>query len=257
MKIREKPTDAPARNVLVWGAPKSGKTLLSSTTAPRPVLLLNGDLPNATWLAHQSVDDGELLEVEIDRKAKMPMFDAVKEVESAVNGGNTGAVATIVLDPVSEIYLALLRELSDNAISPTLPTYQAVQTHVERLCRAICSSDRVNAVIVCHDLPVKDEGTGRVERLPATGTTNPALGRKLMGMVDVLAFTQAVDVEGGGRQFVATVADRFNVLGRQQPLNLAQWFAELALTPAAPVNHEEPSDEAPETPAETPESKEK
>jgi hypothetical protein len=247
VKIREKPKDAPTRNVLAFGPPKSGKTLMAALTPPGPVMYLNADLPNATYLAHQRAKEGQFLELEFEDKAN-PVFSLVQELESAANTGKfKGKVQTVAIDPVGELYMRLLRELSDNAISPSLPTYQAVQTFIERMVKALCICPDVNVVVVAHDLPVKDEGTGKVERLPATGTTNPALGRKMMGWVDINAYVKAVDNEGGGRTFGAVVADRFDVLARQQSeLNLGSWFEQLNAAGApqteAPADEPEPTE---------------
>lgn len=248
MNIRPKPAAVPVRNALVFGGPKTGKTL-AAAQCPGPVLYVNADLPNATWLAHQSVPEGHLLEPEFDAPTS-PVFTLIKEIEGAVNTGQVNGVKTVVLDPINELYGRLLRELSSGAISPTLPTYQAVQTHIERLCRALCESLSVNAVFVTHDLPVKDEGTGKFVNLPATGTTNPALGRKLMGMVDVIAHTAVIEQEGQDAFYGARVADRFNVLERVQRLDLNQWFARLAEAGPNPVNRG--ASNAPETATERP-----
>jgi hypothetical protein len=267
VKIREKPEGVPTRNALAFGPPKSGKTLMAALTAPGPVLYLNADLPNATWLAHQAAPEGHLIEPEFEDARKSPVFELMQEIETLANEGKlAGKVRTVVVDPINELYLRLLRELSGNAISPSLPTYQAVQTFVERLARALCICPDVNAIFVAHDLPVKDEGTGRVERLPATGTTNPALGRKLMGMVDVNAYLKGVDTEDGGRAYVAAVADRFHVLERnhaeppQAPgqlsfsaLSFTRWFDLMANAPVTTVMNSDgatPDDDTGATPEE-------
>lgn len=91
----------------------------------------------------------------------------------------------------------------------------------------------VNVVLVAHDLPIKDEANGEVERLPATGTNNPALGRKLMGMVDIVGFTAVVEQSDGTYDYVAQLVnakgrrggDRFDVLGPFRKTDLAEWFA--------------------------------
>lgn len=253
MKIRSKPEGVPTRNVLLYGPPKTGKTIAAMATAPGPVLAVNADLPNATWLAHQMVPEGHLMEVEFDTSVTHPVYTLVKEIEGAANSGKTGDVKTVVVDPISELYLRLLRELSNDAISPTLPTYQAVQTHVERMCRALCENQELNVVFVAHVLPVKDEGTGEVERLPATGTTNPALGQKLMGMVDIVGFTGVLHAEGAPPQYVAQLinhkgrrgGDRFNSLGEMRQLDLTEWFSVMANVP--PLEPTEPDASVMET----------
>jgi hypothetical protein len=247
MNIREKPDAVLKRNAMVYGPPKTGKTL-AAALAPPPVLYVNADLPNATWLAHHSVPEGHLLEPLFDAKQN-PTFTLMQEIEVAANTGKTENIETVVLDPINELYLRLLRELSGNAISPSLPTYQAVQSHLERLCRALCNCTAINVVFVTHDLPTKDEGTGKIVNLPATGTTNPALGRKLMGMVDVLAYAQKIEQEGQPDRYMARVADRFNVLDRIEPLDLNHWFEKMANDGPSPVvrDNDQADDSAKET----------
>lgn len=218
------PPAAPKTNVLLYGAPKSGKST-AAASAPGPVLYLNTDLPNATWFAHRQHPG--LLEVQYEG------FHTMVEIVDSIQKKSLDPVPqTVVIDPVSELYRRLLEELSQRAVAPSLPTYGAVGVHVERFCRALCEAD-VNVVFICHDLPVKDESNGEVERLPATGTTNPALGRKLMGMVDIVGFTAVMEKDDGGHDYVAQLVnakgrrggDRFNVLGAFRPLDLAEWFS--------------------------------
>jgi hypothetical protein len=237
------PPEVPKQNVLLYGAPKTGKTL-GAASAPGPVAYGNFDLPNATWLAHQKFGDKL---VEFAYESFMDTIIVLQQWATsgrAELGGKT--IETVVLDPINEMYRQLLEELSDRAVSPSLPTYMAVQTHIERTCRALCASPAFNTVLVLHDIPVKDEASGEVERLPGTGTTNPALGRKLMSMVDVIGFTAELDTSSG-RQFVAQLVDqkgrrggdRFDVLGEYRETNLTEWFE---LGPTMKTNEKETKD---------------
>jgi hypothetical protein len=231
MKLVTPPTGE-KRSVLLYGPPKTGKTT-GATSAPGPVLLLNADLPNASWFAHQQ-NDG-LIEIAYEgfRETLVAVGKGIAD-QDLTFGGLTPPVATIVVDPINEMYRRLLEELSNRAVSPSLPTYQAVNVHLERWCRALCEAPAPNVVFVCHDLPVKDESTEEVERLPATGTNNPALGRRLMSMVDVIGFTAVLEQEGEGYKYVAQLVnakgrrggDRFDSLGPFREMNLQEWFAE-------------------------------
>jgi hypothetical protein len=231
MRVVTPPTGQ-KRSVLLYGPPKTGKTA-GAASAPGPVLLLNADLPNASWFAHSRRED--LFEVEYE-SFKQTMVAIGKGVadDDLTFGGMVPPIATIVVDPINEMYRHLLEELSGRAVSPSLPTYQATSVHLERWCRALCKAPTLNVVFVCHDLPVKDESNGDVERLPATGTNNPALGRRLMGMVDIVGFTAVQEVEGEGFRYVAQLVnakgrrggDRFDVLGPFREMDLSEWFAE-------------------------------
>jgi hypothetical protein len=100
---------------------------------------------------------------------------------------------------------------------------------VERFCRDLCEHPGINVVIVCHDKQIENDG--RVEVLPWTGTSNTALGGKLMSMVDVIGYTGIIEQEGGKKVYAATLlegggrkgGDRFASLGKWQPLHLSNW----------------------------------
>ena len=220
MKLAEMPA-APRRNVLLYGPPKVGKTN-GACTAPGKVALLNCDLPNATWFArsrHPQVDE-----------IVFEGYATIKEIGVAINQGSF-PYDTVIVDPVNELYRLILEGVSKAAVSPPLPAYQATGVHVERFCRGLCRSPDVNAVFVLHELPVKDEATGNFERLPNTGTSNPALGQKLMGMVDVIGYCGVQVDEGEPRYMAQTLpgggrrgGDRFNVLGAVREVDLTEWF---------------------------------
>jgi hypothetical protein len=222
------PPEAPKQNVLLYGPPKTGKTM-GAATAPKPVAYGNFDLPNATWLAHRAQTGLHEFHWESFGETYIPLKAMADSGRVELDGQ---LVETVVLDPINELYRRLLEELSDNAVSPSLPLYQATGVHVERLCRSLVTCPTVNAVFCLHDLPVKDEASGDVERLPNTGTNNPALGRKLMAMVDVVGFTAEIESNTDGRQYVAQLmdakgrrgGDRFDVLGDFRPLDLTEWF---------------------------------
>jgi hypothetical protein len=242
VRLREKPTLPPRRNVFLYGPPKSGKTL-ALATVPGPLVLLNADLENATWLAHQRRPDLQEIDLEpVDPNDKQPVLRTVLELENAANQRKLDSVETIGVDPVGELYARLVREISGNAVSPAIQVYQQAGVFVERLCRALCKCPQVNVVFCAHDHPMKDESTESVEVLPFTGSaSNPALGRKIMSMVDVIGYTARIERADGDPLFVAQLVnakgrrggDRFDVLGTKEngycrPLDLSEWFEALA-----------------------------
>jgi hypothetical protein len=228
-----KPPSAPKRNVLLYGPPKSGKTA-GACSAPGPILLLNADLPNASWFAHDRARQaGQQHLHEVEYQGFATLTDIGFAVERGDLTGPDGChIETIVVDPINELYRLLLEELSGRSITPSLPTYLATQTHLERWFRGLCKAKQYNVVFVAHELPIKDEASGTVERLASTGTTNPALGQKLMGMVDVIGYTAVVEV-GEKFEYMAQLVDakgrrggdRFASLGPVQPIDLTAWFA--------------------------------
>jgi hypothetical protein len=210
-------------NVLLYGPPKTGKTA-GACSAPGAVALVNLDLPNATQFAHSRDGEGRIHEIEFEgMQTLIDLHEAVHQKP---------AFDTVVVDPIGELHRRLLEEASGRAVRPTLNQYGDVGTHLERFCRMLCEAP-VNAIFVAHETPVKDEASGTMERLPWTGTTNPALGQKIMGMVDIVGYTAVLEVEGQAEpDYVAQLisaqgrrgGDRFNALGDWRKLDLTEWF---------------------------------
>jgi hypothetical protein len=223
-------------NTLLYGPPKVGKST-GAASAPGPVLYLNGDTPNAVRFAHAKFGNA-IREVRV--KGLQTLVDATAAIKA-------GDFASVVIDPISDVYRVLLEDMSNRALSPSLPTYKDVGTHLERFCRMLCE-EPVNAVLVCHDVPVQDESTDEIERLPYTGTNKTTLGQKLMGMVDVVGYC-GVKVEGeGDDQAVRYMAQlingggrrggtRFDVLGTAREVDLSEW-SKLATDAPKPVQEE-------------------
>jgi hypothetical protein len=214
-------------NVLLYGPPKSGKTT-GACTAPGGVMLVNADLPNATRHAHRLDTEGRIMEVAL--KGMGTLLD-VHQALASQGQGDARMIDAVVIDPIGELHRRLLEEESKRAIRPTLNQYGDVSVHLERFCRALCELP-VAVVFVCHEHPVKDEATGTIDRLPYTGTTNPALGQKLMGMVDIVGYCGVAEADDGTRTYLAQTVntegrrggDRFAVLGDFAPLDLTAWF---------------------------------
>lgn len=224
-------------NILLYGPPKSGKSA-AALTIPGPILYLNADTSNSLWFGLQrrtrTVDSipGHVTQ------ARMTGFEGLVALAQWLHKPDVIKPQTIVLDPVGDIYRGLLEIASNRRIRPLIDTYGDTGTYLERFCRSICAAP-VNAIFIAHDIPVKDESTGEVEYLPATGTSNPTLGRKLMGMVDVVAYTGVLPQESGEPRYVGQLldgrgrhgGDRFGVLrgedGVTADLDLGQWIAKI------------------------------
>ena len=222
LKIKDRDqADEGGINVLLYGPPKTGKSA-GAASAPGAILYLNADLPNALRFARSRDTEGRISEVEVEG------LQTLIDVGHAVKQKPTWD--TVVVDPLGELYRQLLEDLSNRSMRPSLPTYGDVGTHIERFCRMLCEAP-VNAVFVAHEIPVKDEATDSVERLPSTGTKNPALGQKVMGMVDIVGSTVMFEKDGENvyaAQLInakgARGGDRFDALGAWRPLNLTEWF---------------------------------
>lgn len=216
-----KPPKTATMKVLLYGPGKVGKTL-GACSAPGPVLLVNADRPNASRLAHERYGDA---------LHEQPMRGVQTLTDVVLHFRDGGAEElTVVLDTVGDAYRILLEEVSQRAMSPKVQHYRDAGTHIERFCRALCDLD-VNVVLVAHELAIKDEEAGNFERVPFTGTNNPALGSKLIQMVDVIGYCGVAEGEDGQVSYMAQLiqgggrkgGDRFDVLGRARELDLSDW----------------------------------
>ena len=205
-------------NVFLYGPPKTGKTI-GAASAPKPLLLLNAEgNPNSTRLAHtmHEFDEAKIENVET-------LIAAVYELE-------TGKYKTVVVDPLAPMYRVLLGHLSNDAFRPTLNQYGDTGTHLERFCKKLIEMP-INVVLVTHEITMAADDDGTIERLPFTGTKNPAIGLNLLSEVDVIGYTGTVEQDDGPPKYVAQLinargrrgGDRFDTLGVSRELNLTEW----------------------------------
>ena len=214
--------DNPYVNALLYGGPKTGKTV-GAATSPGPVLYVNADSPNATRFAHRADFTSEIKEVKATGLSTL--IDVTNELLE-----NVQEYGSVVVDPVGDLYRKVLEDLSGRALSPRLNEYGDTGTHLERFCRALCDLP-LNAIFVAHETAVKDEADGGFERLPYMGTNNPAPGAKLMAMVDVIGYTGVKVNEDKSVSYVAQLynghgrrgGDRFGVLGKTRDINISEW----------------------------------
>jgi len=231
------PHPDPHVNVLLYGAAKTGKSC-GAASAPGPILYLNADSPNALSMARRMFPDTIH---EVRAEGLQTVVDVSEELLERPD-----EFKTIVVDPVGELYRVILESLSGRALSPHINLYKDTQTHLERFMRFLCELP-INVVFVAHEFAEKDDEAGNFERLPATGTKNPALGAKLMAMVDIFGYTGVVAgegdappkylaqlINGGGRRG----GDRFGVLGPDREINVSEWIELAAATTATKVAEE-------------------
>jgi len=224
----------PFANVLLMGRPKQGKTT-GACSAPGLVGFLNWGEPNAVELGHELYGD-RIQEVDTAGSTKALLSEVM---QSTYPQTGRSLVDTWVCDPVGDLHRRLLKELSGGATRPHRDTYGDVATLVEDFLRFMCEAP-VNFVIVAHDAstkPVEGESAH-----PFTGTSNPAIGHKVMQMVDVIAYVGLV-LDTDSKQYkpmaqiVPTddrpvgVRGRFNRLLTDDvmdtgvvPLDLEMWF---------------------------------
>jgi len=228
------PTDhPPALNIVLYGPPGSSKTT-GALSAPGPILYLNAEGANAAMFARRLHSDTEIREVVIEKG------DTLNEALLYARAGN--GIKTVVLDSLGAIFQAVLEGYTGGG-KPTLPQYGDTTTAIERFARALRDLP-VNVVLIAHEQAVKDEVSGQFERLPFTGTNNPALGVKLMAQADVVGYTGRIegDEENPEPRYVAQLfdaggrrgKDRTDSLGQFPELNISAWVElyKQALQPA-------------------------
>lgn len=223
----------PFWNVVLYGPEGTGKTV-GALSAPSPVLLLNAEGENAAHFARTIYSNVHEIPVPMSGGAKDLLDEALLWLRDTDAGK---ATQTVVLDSLSEIHGAILRDMSKDPDHPTLPERGDTNTWLERYAMSLRDLP-LNVVIVAHETWTKDDVTGVIERSPYAGTSNVAFGKKFTGpFADIVGYTARVD-EDGGTRFMAQLVDgngrraknRGGVLGKFAELNLTEWFALLGGT---------------------------
>lgn len=238
------PAERPAQlNALLYGGVGIGKST-GACSAPGPVLVVEAEPGNPLDFARRKFGNDHI------RQVDMTGGEVLDEVGLYLREGGDGA-RTVVLDSLGEIYRVLVEELAADGHpnlrgKPSLDNYGDAGTKLERFCRFLVDLP-VNVVLVAHELVVKDEAAGHFERLPHTGTSNPALGVKLMAMVDVVAYCgrREAEKQGDGPRFIGQLfsgggrrgktRSPFHVLGDSRDLDLSEWVATAVSEAPKPV----------------------
>lgn len=216
-------------NVVAYGPEKVGKTT-GALSAPGPILLLNAEGANASHFGRSRNPNVHEVIVPMDGGAKGLLDEAYLWLRDTDAGKLT---KTVVLDSLSEIHGAILRDMAKDPDHPTLPERGDTNTWLERYAMSLRDLP-LNVVIVAHETWTKDDVTGVIERSPYTGTSNVAYGKKFTGpFADIVAYLgRSVDddgvehygaqlVDGNGRR----AGHRGGALGVTREVNLTEWFA--------------------------------
>ena len=220
--------EQPFWNVVLYGPEGTGKTV-GALSAPGPVLLLNAEGENAAHFARTIYSNVHEIPLPMSGGAKDLLDEALLWLKSPAGE----AVKTVVLDSLSEVHGAILRDMAKDPDHPTLPERGDTNTWLERYAMSLRDLPQ-NVVLVCHEIWTKDEVTGVIERSPNPGSPNVAFGKKFTGpFADIVGYTARVDEKGEETKFMAQLVDgngrraknRGGVLGKFAELNLTEWFA--------------------------------
>ncbi len=236
--ITEQP-DSPWLNALLYGPEGAGKTT-GALTAPGPILYLNAEGPNAAMYARRQHPAGHIIE------ARAAGAESLRQAILYVQENPT--VRTVVMDTGGEWFRNVLDDMTGGS-KPTLPQYGDTTTIIERFCKAMRDLP-VNFIVLAHELPTKDEESGVIERLPHMGTSNPALGVKVMAQADIVGYCGRIEgtdehpearyvaqlIPAGGRRG----KDRTGLLGDFPELNFSDWLNTYttATEPTTPAKRE-------------------
>ena len=222
-------------NVVAYGPEKVGKTT-GALSAPGPILLLNAEGSNASHFGRSRNPNVHEIIVPVDEGAKALLDEAYLWLRDTDAGK---ATKTVVLDSLSEIHGAILRDMSKDPDHPTLPERGDTNTWLERYAMSLRDLP-LNVVIVAHETWTKDDVTGVIERSPYTGTSNVAYGKKFTGpFADIVAYLGRSIDENGAEHYGAQLVDgngrraghRGGALGVSREVNLTEWFAAMNAAP--------------------------
>lgn len=217
------PTGSKTLNVVLYGPEGSGKTW-GALSAPPPILYLNAEGRGAVEDARQHHGADNIREAVVDSPR------VLDDAELYLRDGGDG-VKSVVLDSLSSVYQALVDHFSGGG-KPSLPNYGDATLRIERFARFLRDVPQT-VVLVAHEIALADAGTGSFERLPYTGSSNPALAVKVMAMADVVAYTartEPTEANPEPRWLAQTVAgngrrgkNRGDFLPSWLPVDIAGW----------------------------------
>lgn len=184
-------------SALLYGPEGSWKST-NAASAPGPILYLNGDRKHGIRFARRQFAGKELREVRPTGLATL--HNAIFHVRE------NPEIETVVVDTVGSVFDVVLRSIAQNEKQVTFPEIGRAQDEIEAFVKTLMEED-VNVVLVAHDMTVEtagSEGDGTLlrEQMPMCGTSKPSFPRKLMRIVDVVAYC-GVKGEGDERHGVA------------------------------------------------------
>lgn len=235
----------PTYRAALWAAPGQGKSV-AAASAPRPILAISADRPSAYAFARKHHGHTKLSFREVRYKGPETLEAAYRHLRDA------GDVRTVILDPISNVYDALV----DVAPLVTIkgeksPDYQWVNKKLLGFVKSLRTFD-VNVVLVAHE-KLSDGKNGDGKLYPALG--GPSLINKLLAEMDIVAHIERVakptDDDPNAAVWIGQIQPRDNLvtkdgtgaLGDRRIADLSRWF-EVATESLAPDVSDLPFDPA-------------
>ena len=225
--------------ICLWAAPGEGKTV-AAASAPRPILVLSADRPSAYAYArrHHNHDALSL------RETRYTGPDSLADVYRYLGSPEGADVATIVLDPVSNIYDSLVETAPRRGDGET--DYQWVNKKLLGFVTSLRSFD-VNVVLVAHE-KLNDGKKGDGKLYPRIG--GATLISKALAEMDVVAHIERTTPPEGDAVWYAQIQptenivgkDGTNALGDRRVADLSRWVELMRAANAAPTQDPLPWD---------------
>lgn len=237
-------------NVLLFGAPKSGKST-AAATAPGPILWVNAEGAGALGFARKVATErgSSILEVKLpDGKHGDRVSPVLHQVVDYLRGSDS-TVKTVVVDTIGKVREGLANELVQQGSPKSIQQWGRVASTVTEFVRALRDLP-VNVVFLAHVDQQDDAEAGR--------TVKPLIGGKatevVPGEVDVVAFTAVIPGTDGPARYVGQLVDgkgrtglgdrSGGIAGGEsfRDLDLTAWLGSYreALTPDSPFLEESP-----------------
>jgi hypothetical protein len=227
------------------------------TTAPGRVLYFNWDLRNASRAGRRIA---KTMNRPLPSEPVIPRFQrdtttVYDMMTAAVFQVYEGLWDTVISDHIVEHNRRLLEEQTNRARRPSLEARGNTWADLERWYRAMCEAP-VNFVIVAHEMTQqKGDELLSIPFVGTQGASTGGIGTKLKSMVDFIAYTGVVEVDGETEpQYVAQLrpgkgsdgaqrdaGSRFDALMSEayRPLDLTAWFTEAGVWTGTPEEEKE------------------
>lgn len=230
--IFELPPETPDTfNVLLYGAPKSGKTT-AAATAPGPILWVNAEGPGALGYARKVAGQraNTIMEVRIARTTedvRETLREIIRFVRRDEMPDGFQHPKTVVVDTIAKLREALIRQIVVPGAKNSIQQFGEVARILREFVQTL-RDEPVNLVLIAHQ-DVADSDGDRIVR-PLIGG---ALTEEIPGEVDVIAYTHSYkDEETGERRYVGQLVeakgriagDRSGGLGSVRDLDLSEWL---------------------------------